>query len=37
MLVDQCWDGLGNVLGFEIDMYMTESDVEAAERLIRGW
>jgi hypothetical protein len=37
MLVDRCWDGLGNVLGWEIDMCMRESDVEATERLIRGW
>ena len=37
MLVDRCWDGLGNVLGWEIDMQMRGSDVEATERLIRGW
>jgi hypothetical protein len=37
MLVDRCWDGLGNVLGWEIDMHMMGDDVEATERMIRGW
>jgi hypothetical protein len=37
MLVGGCWDGLGNVLGWEINMHMRESDVEATARLVRGW